>query len=410
MSCVTFFATAHGRRLLNGHSGFSPPSYVARQRALTDPPVSPPPRVGRAVRRDAVIVHERAWADGTGSRARRLESAGAQVIASDEGAALVALNPVRRNAQRGHRAMTAMLSRISNVSIAWRAMGWYIVATIVMTWPVTPNLTRDIPGDLAIRCSSAGRSRAADHWSAPLSGDLSAVTRFGRPASSSEPLATASGPLRRARAPDPAGVGADPRHHPLLATCCSWRPTSWAGQACIRWHASSPAGTRRLRRRIVVHVRALSRRRHRAPPGARHSGCRSRWGWPSLRRYFASRRSPLLAGGAAGVILQSLSSGYYMIYFGPFVVSTRRRWGRADCWPRAARAGAIHRRRHRVGCDATVRMAASTLPQRRFRIAGPLAEIERYSGDLLTWMTASTDTNAWGWCAWPQDRAHCFRV
>lgn len=48
-----------------------------------------------------------------------------------------------------------------------------------MTWPLAPNLARDLPGDLGdpvFVCWAI--ARAADHWIALFSGDLGAAVRF----------------------------------------------------------------------------------------------------------------------------------------------------------------------------------------------------------------------------------------
>jgi len=45
-------------------------------------------------------VHQRAWTDDTGARlVAWLESAGAEAVASADGAVLLALSPLRRNAR-----------------------------------------------------------------------------------------------------------------------------------------------------------------------------------------------------------------------------------------------------------------------------------------------------------------------
>lgn len=96
-----YFAALHERRLMNGYSGFFPPSYLARQRALTDPLQKPAAALEALTGATHVLVHEDAWLDDTGATVIAwLESAGAEIIAADDGAALLALKPLRRNADR----------------------------------------------------------------------------------------------------------------------------------------------------------------------------------------------------------------------------------------------------------------------------------------------------------------------
>lgn len=95
-----FFSATHQRRLMNGYSGFFPPSYVARQRVLADPLARPAAAIDALAGATHVIVHELAWQEAdTGLKmVAWLESAGAEIVATGNGAALLALSPVRRNA------------------------------------------------------------------------------------------------------------------------------------------------------------------------------------------------------------------------------------------------------------------------------------------------------------------------
>lgn len=88
-----FFAATHGKRLMNGYSGFFPASYVARRRRLADPLQSPAAAADALNGATHVVVHERAWNDDTGQRIEAwLESVGAVVVAEDDGAKLLTLN------------------------------------------------------------------------------------------------------------------------------------------------------------------------------------------------------------------------------------------------------------------------------------------------------------------------------
>ncbi|MEW6319491.1 MAG: hypothetical protein AB1635_00220 [Acidobacteriota bacterium] len=91
-----FFSTLHGRRLLNGYSGFVPPNLYKRQADLRLPLRDPDAAwlaLGSATH---AVVHDRAWSDGTGAGIRALlESRGARPVARADDAWLYALPPDR---------------------------------------------------------------------------------------------------------------------------------------------------------------------------------------------------------------------------------------------------------------------------------------------------------------------------
>lgn len=95
-----FFAIGHGKRLMNGYSGVFPASYAARRDRLADP-LAAPVRASEALSGAThVIVHERAWADDTGLRIEAwLESLGAVGVAEADGARLMAIESIRRDAR-----------------------------------------------------------------------------------------------------------------------------------------------------------------------------------------------------------------------------------------------------------------------------------------------------------------------
>lgn len=95
-----FFSATHGRRLLNGYSGVFPPSYTARQRLLASPLDAPGPALDALGIATHVIVHGGAWPDDTGHRlVAWLEAAGAIPLATEDGAHLLSLHPIARDAR-----------------------------------------------------------------------------------------------------------------------------------------------------------------------------------------------------------------------------------------------------------------------------------------------------------------------
>ncbi len=114
-----------------------------------------------------------------------------------------------------------------------------------------------------------------------------------------------------------------------------------------------------------------------------------------LHRYFRSQSTDSLVGAGAALWAQNLSSGYYMLFFGPFVaiyVLVEMAIGRA--W-----------RRFRMWRDLGVMAAASlsaTLPfalpylERTRGTRRALTEVIWFSADLEAWLTASPLMNVWG--------------
>jgi hypothetical protein len=85
-----FFSATHGRRLVNGYSGFFPPSYLARQNVLARPLLDPDRAAAALAGATHVIVHRAAWPDETGTRiAVWLESLGGRVVAGAGDALIV---------------------------------------------------------------------------------------------------------------------------------------------------------------------------------------------------------------------------------------------------------------------------------------------------------------------------------
>lgn len=127
-----------------------------------------------------------------------------------------------------------------------------------------------------------------------------------------------------------------------------------------------------------------------------------------FRRYFASlaggpggppraagRWRPL-AGAAAAVVVQNLSCGYYLLYFPPFAaayvlweIARSSLWRRTAMWGQLVAAGVV--------------VLALTVPvllpyvavNEQFRFERSRSEVVRYSADVYSYATASTE-QAWG--------------
>lgn len=299
--------------------------------------------------------------------------------------------------------MTSWWHRVFDVSTAWKATAWYTVLTLVMTWPLAPNIARDIPGDLGdplFVCWAIGR--ALEHWTALLSGDLDAAVRFWH-----------------------AGIFYPERY----TTAYSEHFAAHALMVLPAWLATrniilcynllflstfvlSGTGMYLLARELTGSTRGafvagllFMFTPYRFATMAHLQVISSQWmpfALYGLRRYFSTGSKAALAGAMGAIVLQNLSSGYYLIYFGPFIAA----YALVELWTR-------HRRGDpnttwRTWRDLVIAGAAAlagTLPfvmpylilQRATGYRRHFDEIAGYGADLFGWLTASTASNVWSW-------------
>jgi hypothetical protein len=96
-----FFSATHARRIVNGYSGFFPPSYLARQRVLKQPLLDPERAAPALAGATHVIVHRRAWTDDTGTKiAGWLESLGGRIVGGSSDALIFEMVTTERLATR----------------------------------------------------------------------------------------------------------------------------------------------------------------------------------------------------------------------------------------------------------------------------------------------------------------------
>ena len=116
-----------------------------------------------------------------------------------------------------------------------------------------------------------------------------------------------------------------------------------------------------------------------------------------LKRYFNSRRRLPLAGGSLALVLQGLSSGYYLLYFAPFAaafvlweITRHRLWRDRRTWLELSCAGLF--------------VAATTAPfllpyaalREEWQASRPLAEVSRFSADVYSYATSFSEQRVWG--------------
>lgn len=272
----------------------------------------------------------------------------------------------------------------------------YLGITLVMTWPVAAGLERDIPGDLGDPAFVAGvMAWGGQHWLTLLSGDLGAAASFwNAPIFYPEPLATAYSEHFALHSLLTLPVYAV-THNAILCYNLWFLSTfvlgglgmyllvrDLTGRPGAAFVAGLAFAFAPYRVATLSHLQVLS----------------SHW-MPfvlvGLRRYFNSGSSDALLGAGAAIWAQNLSSGYYMVFFGPFVglYALAEMWTRGllrtlTVWRDMVATGA-------VAIAATMPFAMPYLMQRRGS-RRPLYELELYSADLLGWLTASPLMNVWG--------------
>ena len=116
-----------------------------------------------------------------------------------------------------------------------------------------------------------------------------------------------------------------------------------------------------------------------------------------FRRFLEGGRTRTLVGGTAAVVLQDLSSGYYLLYFSPFALAyvvwemwRNDRLRDRRTWFALIAAAAV----------AAVVMAPFVVPyiraSRELELTRSLSETTRLSADVYSYATASTAQRFWG--------------
>ena len=130
-----------------------------------------------------------------------------------------------------------------------------------------------------------------------------------------------------------------------------------------------------------------------------------------MRRYFDTGRRLPLAGAGAALVLQHLSSGYYLLYFTPFVAAyalweivARRAWRVRRIWVDLATLAVIV-----AAATAPFLVPYLLLTDRLPALRGP-DEIARYSADVYAYLTAPQDLTFWGdrLRIYPRPEGHLF--
>jgi hypothetical protein len=293
-----------------------------------------------------------------------------------------------------------------------KAAAAYFAVAVALTWPLARGLTRDVPwdmGDPVLNTWILGWT--SDHFVRVLSGDLSAAREFwhanifhpspytlaysehlAAQALQTLPVYAATGNLLLCYNLLFISSGA------LSAFTMYLLTRELTGDAKAAFVAGLLFGFSPVRVDQFSHLQTISTQ------------------WAPLavygfRRYFERGSLGSLAIGAAAFILQNLSSGYLLLFFGlliaayiAFELSVRGRWRDVRTLAHMAAAG--------------LAVASGTAPfvwgylqirgvDGQFRGIG---EVELYSADVYGYFTASTALNVWGsWMrAFPKAENHLF--
>ena len=290
------------------------------------------------------------------------------------------------------------MKRAFDLDSAPVAFAWYALATLAMTWPVVANIRSAVPSDLIDPLLNGWiLAWGADCVKGLFSGDVGALARFWHPnIFFPEPYAIAYSEHLVAQlalflpiyaATDDPLIGYNLvflSTFALSALGAYLLVREFTGDGHAAFFAGLLYGFALCRAQQLGHLQVLS----------------SQW-MPfaiyGFRRYFEAGRVRALAGGSAALVLQNLSSGYYLMFFSP-VVALYVLYEMADrglltdrrTWLRMLAAGAV--------------VAISTLPfvypylmvrQLGFEPRPP-EEIKRFSADVYSYLTPHEGLWFWG--------------
>ena len=216
-----------------------------------------------------------------------------------------------------------------------------------MTWPVVAGLTRDLPSDLGDPMFVSGMlTWASKHWIDLIGGDVSAVRRFwNAPFFYPEPLATAFSEHFTLHALLTLPVYLATQN---IILCYNLLWLAAFTLSCFGMYLFVRELTGRPLAAFVAGL-AFAFAPYRFATTPHLQVISSHWmpfALYAFRRYFLAVAAPgspakfsAATGGALALWAQNMSSGYYMVYFGPFVavyvlaeIATRRLWRQWKVW------------------------------------------------------------------------------
>ena len=280
----------------------------------------------------------------------------------------------------------------------WAAAALYLAAAVFVTWPLSAGLASDVPSDLGDPLLNMWiLAWEVEQIKAILGGDLARIGRFF------DANIFYPAPLTLAYSEHlfPQALQILPVYlltgNPILCYNLLFLSTyvlsGVGGYLLVReltgsWKAAFLAGLlfalAPYRLAQASHLHVLS----------------SQWMPFTLYGftcYLNSRRRLALAGGAAALVLQALSSGYYLLYFVPFAaayllweIGRRGLWRDRRLWLEVGVAGAVSIAAILPFVMAYARLRATTGMTRG------LQEIAGFSADVYSYFTAYPLQRVWG--------------
>lgn len=280
---------------------------------------------------------------------------------------------------------------------AWHALAAYVLLALAATWPLAAGLARDVAWDLG----DSLLAMWAIAWNneqllAILRGDLGRLATFFD--------ANIFFPAPRALAYSEHFVGQSLQALPVYALTgnpilcynllflSALALSGWATYLFVReLTGSATAG--------FIAGLLFTFAPYRLPQAPHLHVLSSQW-MPfvlyGLRRYFEERRIRPLAGATAAMVMQALSSGYYLLYFTPFAaayvlweIASRGAWHDRRLWAALGAATAL-------GVLCLVPFLLPYLAVRDEVGRRALGEVVRYSADVYSYLTASPSQPIWG--------------
>jgi hypothetical protein len=280
----------------------------------------------------------------------------------------------------------------------WRALAAYLVITLAATWPLAAGLGRDVAWDLGDPVLNIWiLAWDSEQIRAILTGDLSRIgTFFDANIFHPAPLTLAYSEhlIVQALQVFPIYVISE---NPILCYNLLFLSTfvlSGLGMyLLVRELTGNP-----LAAFVAGLVFAFAP--YRVPQSSHVQVLSSQW-MPfvlyGLRRHFDSGRIRPLGGAALALVAQNLSSGYYLLYFPPFVaafalweIGRRRLWRDRGTWLRLFAAAVV----------VALLTAPFVLPYLRLRngleMTRSRTEVSRFSADVYSYATAFSEQRIWG--------------
>jgi hypothetical protein len=290
----------------------------------------------------------------------------------------------------------------------------YAALSVVMTWPLLPGLARDVPGDLGDSLLNmwilgwgaehvprllTGQASLADYWNANIFHPEPLALGFSEHLFGEVlqilPIYWLTGNLILCynllflSSFALSGFGMF-----LLVRDLLQHPAPSAGAVTVRHSTEHVVAAAFVAGLIFAFVP------FRIAQVAHIQSLHAEWMPLALfgfRRFIATSRTRALAGGAAALLMQNWSNGYYLIFFAPFVplfvvhqMWTHGRLREVRTWLAFIAAAGV------VAVGTWPFLALYLATERVHAFERPLGEVIAYSADVYSYLTAPEALRVWG--------------